>query len=190
MADISGVGVKKKFQDKSAYIRIISPSEDLGGTFEFDHERINKNMKLGYLDTMKKFNKLEGHIYYFKINEFIKMMEVFNLNTIYGLEYAAQIYGIDKYKIYDFEEFIQLLSKKHKEAEEKYSNIKDNLNIKKMWNYRKQIDELFDKGLGLCFVKDLYMDNPLSSKMKAIQHYFNDYLIASKAIIEMINYLK
>lgn len=190
VADISGVGVKKKFQDKSAYIRIISPSEDLGGTFEFDHERINKNMKLGYLDTMKKFNKLEGHIYYFKINEFIKMMEVFNLNTIYGLEYAAQIYGIDKYKIYDFEEFIQLLSKKHKEAEEKYSNIKDNLNIKKMWNYRKQIDELFDKGLGLCFVKDLYMDNPLSSKMKAIQHYFNDYLIASKAIIEMINYLK
>lgn len=47
---------------------------------------------MGYLDTMRSFNKLQGHIYYFKPEEFAKMLEIFNLQTIYGLEYAAQMY--------------------------------------------------------------------------------------------------
>lgn len=189
VADISGVGVKKKIEHKGIYIKVISPSEDLGGTFEFDHERIKRNMYLGYLDTMRSFNKLEGHIYYFSNLEFIKMMDVFNLNTIYGLEYAAQIYSINKYKIYGFEEFINELKNKHLEAQRKYDEIRKDLNIKKIWQFRSKMDEIFDKGLGLCLVKDIYLDNPLGTKLKYLKHYVNDYVIAAKAIIEMLNYV-
>ena len=65
IADIAGIGFSKKSVNKDVYVKVISPSEDLGGTFEFNHERIVNNIKLGYLDTMRSFNKLQGHIYYF-----------------------------------------------------------------------------------------------------------------------------
>lgn len=100
---------------------MISSSDDLGGTFDFNHERIINNIKMGYLDTMRSFNKLQGHIYYFKPEEFAKMLEIFNLQTIYGLEYAAQMYKMYKYREYIFEEFIAELQERHQDAE---NNIK------------------------------------------------------------------
>ena len=99
IADIAGVGFSKRTINKDVYIKVIKPSEDLGGTFEFNHERIINNIKLGYLDTMKAFNQMQGHMYYFRSEEFAKMLEVFNLETIYGLEYSAQIYKMNKYRI-------------------------------------------------------------------------------------------
>lgn len=65
IADINGIGFYKKTVDKNVYIKVISPTENLGGTFEFNRERIKNNIELGYLDTMKAFNKMQGHIYYF-----------------------------------------------------------------------------------------------------------------------------
>ena len=64
---------------------------------------------------MRYFGKLEGHLYYFQQSEFEKMMDDFNLSTIYGLEYTAEMYKIDKYKIYTFKEFIEELDSKQKE---------------------------------------------------------------------------
>ena len=57
VADIAGIGFNKKMIDKNIYLKIISPSEDLGGTFEFNKEKIENNMKMGYLDTLKYFCK-------------------------------------------------------------------------------------------------------------------------------------
>ena len=124
IADIAGMGFSKKTVKKDVYVKVISPSEDLGGTFEFNHEKIINNMKLGYLDTMRSFNKLQGHIYYFKPEEFAKMLENFNLQTIYGLEYAAEMYKMYKYREYTFEEFITELSQKHTDAEALYEKLK------------------------------------------------------------------
>ena len=73
---------------------------------------------------MRKFNKLQGHIYYFKPEEFAKMLEKFNLQTIYGLEYAAEMYKMYKYREYTFEEFIIELNKRHVEAEQSYDKMK------------------------------------------------------------------
>lgn len=53
--------------NKDVYIKVIKPSEDLGGTFEFNHERIINNIKLGYLDTMKAFNQMQGHSIILKV---------------------------------------------------------------------------------------------------------------------------
>ena len=111
LADVAGVGICQKSINKNVYIKVISPSEDLGGTFEFNHERIINNIKLGYLDTMKSFNKLQGHIYYFKPEEYAKLLENFSLQTIYGLEYAAEMYKMYKYREYTAQEFITELNK-------------------------------------------------------------------------------
>lgn len=183
--DIAGVGFSKKTISKDLYIKVISPSEDLGGTFEFNHERIINNIKLGYLDTMRSFNKLQGHIYYFKPEEFAKMLEVFNLQTIYGLEYAAQMYKMYKYREYTFEEFIEELNKKHLEAEKTYEKIKNTGIIQ----IGKKLNQLFDKGLGICIAKDLYLDRPASKVSNYLFNFVKDYIVAAKAIIELKNYI-
>lgn len=187
LVDIAGVGLSRKLStNKGIYLKIIRPSEDLGGTFEFNHTRIVNNIKLGYLDTMRAFNKLQGHIYYFKNEEFQKMLEVFNLETIYGLEYAAQIYNMYKYREYTFEEFINELYKRHRDAERRYNKIKNNNYMLKIG---KQLKILFEKGLGICIVKDLYMDRPASKLSNYLLNFVKDYRLAAKSLIELKNYI-
>ena len=185
IADVAGVGICQKSVNKNVYIKVISPSEYLGGTFEFNHERIVNNMKLGYLDTMKTFNKLQGHIYYFKPEEFAKLLENFSLQTIYGLEYAAEMYKMYKYKEYTCEEFITELNLKHKKAENIYQKIKKENIIQ----IGKRLNKLFDKGLGICIAKDLYMDRPASKISKYLFNFVKDYIVAAKALIELKHYL-
>ena len=185
IADIAGVGFSKKTVNKDIYVKVISSSEDLGGTFEFNHERILNNIKLGYLDTMKSFNKLQGHIYYFKPEEFAKMLEVFNLQTIYGLEYAAQMYKMYRYREYTFEEFVQELMERHLEAEKTYANMKKTNIIQ----IGKRLNKLFDKGLGICIAKDLYLYRPASKISNYLLNFVKDYIVAAKALIELGNYM-
>lgn len=184
IADIAGAGFSRKTLDKNVYVKVISPVEELGGIFEFNHERIINNMKLGYLDTMRSFNKLQGHMYYFKPEEFAKMLENFNLQTIYGLEYAAQMYKIYKYKEYTFEEFIEELNKKHTIAENIYNKMKE----ENLIQIGKRLNRLFDKGLGICIVKDIYLDRPASKLSKYVFNFVKDYIVAAKALIELRNY--
>ncbi len=184
IADIAGVGFSKKTVNKDIYVKVISSSEDLGGTFEFNHERILNNIKLGYLDTMKVFNRLQGHIYYFKPEEFAKMLEVFNLQTIYGLEYAAQMYKMYRYREYTFEEFVQELMERHLEAEKTYAKMKKTNIIQ----IGKRLNKLFDKGLGICIAKDLYLDRPASKISNYLLNFVKDYIVAAKALIELGNY--
>lgn len=187
LVDIAGVGLSRKLStNKGIYLKIIRPSEDLGGTFDFNHTRIVNNIKLGYLDTMRAFNKLQGHIYYFKNEEFQKMLEVFNLETIYGLEYAAQIYNMYKYREYTFEEFINELYKRHRDAERRYNKIKNNNYMLKIG---KQLKILFEKGLGICIVNDLYMDRPASKLSNYLLNFVKDYRLAAKSLIELKNYI-
>lgn len=186
IADIAGIGFSKKSISKDVYVKVISPSEDLGGTFEFNHERIINNIKLGYLDTLKSFNKLQGHIYYFRPEEFAKMLENFNLQTIYGLEYAAEMYKMYKYREYTFEEFITELNNRHQEAEKAYQKLKK----ENLIQIGKRLNKLFDKGLGICIAKDLYMDKPASKVSNHLFNFVKDYIVAAKALIELKNYLE
>ena len=185
IADIAGMGLSRKSVSKDIYVKVISPTEDLGGMFDFDHERIINNIKMGYLDTMKSFNKLQGHIYYFKPSEFAKMLEKFNLQTIYGLEYAAEMYNMHKYKEYTFEEFITELSKRHTDAEVMYERLKK----ENLIQIGKRLNKLFEKGRGICMTKDLYMDRPASRASKYLFNFVKDYIVAAKALIELKNYI-
>ena len=186
IADIEGIGFSKKTVSKDVYVKVLSPSEELGGTFEFNHERIVNNIKLGYLDTMRSFNKLQGHIFYFKPEEFTKMLEAFNLQTIYGLEFAGQIYKMYKYREYTFEEFIEELNERHLKAEKTYKKVREENTIQ----IGKKLNKLFDTGLGICIVEDLYMERPASKVSKYLFNFVKDYIVAAKALIELKNYLE
>lgn len=59
-----GVGVYKKIIDPNVKITYINPSEDLGGVLDFDNKNANKNLSLGYFDTMKQWKGWKGKSYY------------------------------------------------------------------------------------------------------------------------------
>lgn len=190
VVDINGTGFNRKMTSKNVYLKVISPKEKLGGTMNFNHDRMKNNIALGYLDTMRSFNKMQGHVYYFYSKEFNRMLDVFNLQTISGLENAAKIYGINKYKAYNFEEFIEELARKHNEAKEKYDKMKNQLQEKSVKKLRETINTIFNENLGICFVTDIYLDKPMSKRFEYLGNFIQDYVDSVEALLELESYLK
>ncbi len=63
---LGGLGIKRKVKDNSADIMYITNSSMLGGLLEFNIKQSRKNLRLGYLDAMKAFDKNYGRTYFIK----------------------------------------------------------------------------------------------------------------------------
>lgn len=64
--DLTTIGLKQKVKDKNVKIDYIKNKNKQRFTLDFDPEIAKKNIKIGYNDTMKYYNKLEGNNYTFK----------------------------------------------------------------------------------------------------------------------------
>ena len=62
--DISGLGVKRKLNVSGGNIVYVKNSINMGGVLDFNKEFLENFAKLGYLDTLRTFDKLEGHNYF------------------------------------------------------------------------------------------------------------------------------
>jgi len=89
--------VRKPKNNKNLNIIYIQPVESLGGVLDFNKENSEKDMLLGYYDTMKAFNKLRGYKYYCEPFEgdFLRYMmdfvntksdKIINMGKILGYE--------------------------------------------------------------------------------------------------------
>ena len=72
IVDMPGIFKLKKQENVNAKINYVFPKHDLGNFIIFNKEVANKDIRLGYLDTMKVFNKLEGTYYSFHNNSNIE----------------------------------------------------------------------------------------------------------------------
>ena len=64
--DLSAMGIKQKVKDKNVKIDYIKNRCKNKFTLDFDPETARRNIRLGYNDTMKYYNKLDGNVYTFK----------------------------------------------------------------------------------------------------------------------------
>lgn len=93
--DFLGKMIINRYQDLN--LKVIVPSQYLGGSLNKDKDHIEKNMKLGYLDTMKIYKRYDGVNYFFnldcKYNEDYCFSKICNLsnNTINDLCYLFNI---------------------------------------------------------------------------------------------------
>jgi len=85
-------------------IILIKPNNKMCFPLKFDSLVAKKNINYGYNDTMKKFNKLYGKKYTFK--DLNSSNKTYNIDT---LEFLGKIYQIDDSKVYDINEYNQLL---------------------------------------------------------------------------------
>lgn len=195
VVDVTGMGLKRKNASKNVYIKMIKPNEKVGGTFDFNKQQMKKNIELGYLDTLKSFNKVQGFNFYFKPNEFNKMLELFSLKTIFGLECAAKIYGIDKYKIYEKDEFLEKLMIEYKKELNSYKTIKKSLNIRKnniknIFSNSRSVLKLINKGIGITLFMDFIEQNSLFEEKILVRATFKEYIQSAKSMIELVNTIK
>lgn len=81
---LNSIGKINKYVDIQAKITYIKPNHYLGDMLIFDKNNSKRNIKLGFLDTMKTFNKLEGNLYTFRKRTYIKVNKYENsLEDIY-----------------------------------------------------------------------------------------------------------
>lgn len=64
--DFIGKKIINKYQDLN--LKVIVPSEPLGGSLNKDKEHMESNIKLGYLDTMKAYKRYNGVNYFFNLD--------------------------------------------------------------------------------------------------------------------------
>lgn len=93
--DFLGKMIINKYKDLN--LKVIVPSQYLGGSLNKDKDHIETNIKLGYLDTMKAYKRYEGVNYFFnldcKYNEDYCFNKICNLSndTINDLCYLLNI---------------------------------------------------------------------------------------------------
>lgn len=109
IVDISNIkGVAHNLDILNSQVVYIRPYDldDLGPSFDFDAETIEKRMQLGYLDTKKAFSLLLGRIYYFMPSVFRSMVRKYGADTILQLEELAHELKVPKAEIYTADGFI------------------------------------------------------------------------------------
>ena len=130
--------------NRNAKIHIITPREDLGSIMLFEVTKSEYRMKLGYYDTIRYLDKLDGNKYYFKNYSeeyycrlfdkvtFKRMIKLFNRNNtpksykefiIKVIERTCKECNIDRFKVYNMPYLITRL--KYKLAGKKKSEYYD-----------------------------------------------------------------
>lgn len=71
--DLKSVGIRRKIKKNNASITYIYPRNNIGHSLLFNRNVNKTNMRYGYNDTLKTFNRLDGDKYTFKKNQICKI---------------------------------------------------------------------------------------------------------------------
>jgi len=97
--DLQGLGIIRKAslrhaEERTESFTYIKSKWDLGNILTFEAPRMERNMRLGYLDAMKAFQRLDGSRFTFEKDAFSK-------KNIPRADAAADTFGLDPLEIYD-----------------------------------------------------------------------------------------
>lgn len=180
LIDVAGIGFFKKTNRDDINYKIIKPDEYLGGTFDFDKNTVKRNIKMGYLDTMKVFHKLMGEYFYFNKIEYLKLLYRFTVQEIRGLEEAGMILKLDRYKTWKANDFVNEIIKRYEKEWNEFNKIKL-LSI-------SSIKELIKGNMSISLCTKINNDFP--TLLSTYKGKYSNYFLASYAIQEAINQKK
>jgi NTE family protein len=176
LIDVTGMGMIRKNIDPSVYVKVIAPDEDLGGTFNFNHDNIEKNIKLGYFDTLKAFQKVHGMHFYFKNIEYYKMLDNFTTIEFMGLEEAGMIYKLDRYRYYKAQEFLDAIMVNYDKEEKAYNEIKnEKITI-------EIVKKALNQGMGVAIAMDIITNYPTLANNQLVLSVLGSYIKAASSI--------
>lgn len=167
--DLESIGKIQKVKDESVKITYIRPNNKLSSFLRFEKDLALQMINLGYNDTMKKFNKLDGNIYTFKKNTISKIVKkitpkinkVLKESTYMGclnnleknkdlkilgvIENALEIFELPVDKIYNIYDINKLLFNKLDKCEALKIKKFDLETIKKMLSRKAIVKYIYEK---------------------------------------------
>ena len=99
--DLGAIGFHKKIRNKEIKITYIEPNNKLDSFLMFDSNVTKRMINLGYNDTMKVFNRLEGNLYSFKKGSMTNLYYRYKKNILdicNNLDYVGNFKNIEKLK--------------------------------------------------------------------------------------------
>lgn len=145
--DLDEIGVKRKVK-YDVDITYITPKNKIDSFLKFEKNSSRRGIRLGYNDTMKKYKKLDGNKYTFKLNDLEKNFQKYKTkfkNNIDDIKINELILkNITLKKIYDKEE---IYYKKFNNIIEKsgYMFLIDDSYIYSIKKFNKALIKRFDK---------------------------------------------
>ncbi len=110
-------------------LTLVHDPEDLGGMFDLRPATLARNRRLGYLDAMKAFGRLQGERYTFDNAAYRALLARFGHEHLAGLEQAAAAYDMDRLPIHTAETFLDTLQACRQEAQAAYEAKREALKI-------------------------------------------------------------
>ena len=123
---------------QDANLKIIVPSQSLGGCLNLDPDNVKRNIKLGYFDTMKTFDRCDGLEYYF--------------NKDYKFSDDYCFYKLSNLKDETIESLLKVLNikrdvSKRSLLENIIPKLGDYLNLDKNFSYKDLFYSIYEKKL-------------------------------------------
>lgn len=148
-------------------ITTIKPNNDLSFFLDFNNEPALHNIKYGYNDTLKAFNKLEGNIYSFKLNNLKKNYDVHKDTYLYCLnsiiDKKIDVKAIPILKNINNDKYLQKYFYRIMENVGSFLQIDDTV----IYNYKKYNKLIIKKF-------DSYMkDSPKKGNFKVVKGIYN-----------------
>ncbi len=122
------VSVRCPWEDNTQ-LTLIHDREDLGSLLDLDQDLIRRNQRLGYLDTMKAFDQLNGDYFAFPLADYQMLLSEFGPDLISGLEQAALAFELDRSRMYTADEFLTQVRAQHLSARQKYELKRKELQV-------------------------------------------------------------
>lgn len=129
VVDMSNMFKMRKIEDVNVKVHYIKPKYDLGNFMLFNKETSNRNIELGYLDTMKVFNKLEGNYYTFQKGTIMKSLKYnIEFKNIYK-KIFTEIQGVGTFEQMAYEKIFKYIKLYNNSMFEVSSQVLDVLEI-------------------------------------------------------------
>jgi len=115
--------------DDNTQITLIHDRQDLGSLLDLDPDLIRRNQALGYLDTLKAFDRLNGDYYTFSLAEYDQLLREFGPELLSGFEQAALAFDLDRSQIYTATDFLAQVGTLHRAARQRYEQKRQELQV-------------------------------------------------------------
>ncbi len=104
---------RRRLKNKDIKVTIIKPSKSLGFVMDFSKERALKNIRYGYLDVMKHYNKVAGNYFSFhkddEYNEILKLFSNDEKKMITIIEALGRKLKLNDDILYNINDFIKII---------------------------------------------------------------------------------
>lgn len=195
--DLEQIGMKRPVKNKKIAIKTIKPLNDIGSMLIFDKKQVHKNLKYGYNDTLKAYDRLKGRKYsFYKLgyNSFIKKIIV-TLEKIL----KENVYDTDKSILNKVKnKMVKKLRNLDENSENKVLEIVDYLGnllelddtkIYLLYEFNNKIKRRFNNisSLGLDLIKEKLKNNDVKSLLdkKYIVKYISNCLSEKNKEIDL-----